>query len=43
MKYCKIAGKSQGHRGSRPCNRSTVDDSDKDGEQLPNEECQVKE
>ena len=43
IEYREIAGESQGDRGSWPRNRPIVDDSDDDGEQLPDEECQVRE
>jgi hypothetical protein len=39
IKYCEIAGESQGNRRSRPRNCPTVDDSDIDGEQHSDEEC----
>jgi hypothetical protein len=43
IEYREIAGEFQGNCGSWPCNRPTVDDSDDDGEQLADEECQVRE
>jgi hypothetical protein len=43
IEYRQIAGESQANCGSRPRNHPTVDDSDDDGEQLPDEECQLRE
>ena len=43
IEYREIAGESQGNWGSRPPNGPTVDDSDDNGEPLPDKECPMRE